>query len=142
MATERSCAAVRERLEQALLSRSEIGPEERAHLAECAACAAIHARLQDLAAELDAAIAEVLDPDHGADDPPSYTGSVDACIELVHHVLPGWGWHVGYGPKGILPYAALTHDDARHEASAPTVPLALLLALLEAAISERRRRRS
>lgn len=65
-------------------------------------------------------------------DPPPYTGSVDACIDLVHAQLAGWGWHVGFGPSGVLPYAALHDDTRRVEASAPTVPLALLRALAAA----------
>ena len=66
---------------------------------------------------------------------PTYTGSVDCCLELIERVLPGWHWHVGYGPKGIMPYASLVRGDARFEAIAPTVPLALLIALLRARIS-------
>lgn len=56
--------------------------------------------------DLDRSIAELLD--HGAAEVPAYTGSVDACIDLVHRVLPGWSWHVGYGPRGVVPYAAVT----------------------------------
>jgi hypothetical protein len=84
--------------------------------------------------ELDRSIADLLD--HNAAKIPEYTGSVDACIDLVHRVLPGWFWHVGYGPRGVLPYAALWHGHARHEASAPTVPLALLAAVLEAKVED------
>lgn len=82
--------------------------------------------------KLDAAIADVLDPDNAAGEAPAYTSSVDACIALIHRALPGWGWHVGYGPKGVLPYATVAHENARFEATAPTVPLALLNALLAA----------
>jgi hypothetical protein len=84
--------------------------------------------------ELDKSIAELLD--HSAAKITEYTGSVDACIDLIHRVLPGWFWHVGYGPRGVLPYAALWHGDARHETSAPTVPLALLAAILETKVEE------
>ncbi len=84
---------------------------------------------------LDRAIADALDGG-GSDvgDPPGYTASVDQCIALIHRALPGWGWHVGYGPRGILPYASVTDADhsQRFEASAPTVPLALIAALIEA----------
>lgn len=83
----------------------------------------------------DTALDRALDETLGAGasgEAPAYTGSVDACIELVHRMLPGWAWHVGYGAEGVIPYAAVSHGPARHEASAPTVPLALLLALLRA----------
>ena len=71
-----------------------------------------------------------------ADDVPGYTASVDACLALIHARLPAWRWHVGYDPRGILPYVVLTHDlpdeGARVEMAAPTVPLALLGALVKA----------
>jgi hypothetical protein len=84
--------------------------------------------------DLDAAIAAQFGgrPADPPPDPPPYTGSVDACIDLVHAQLAGWGWHVGFGPSGVLPYAALHDDTRRVEASAPTVPLALLRALVAA----------
>ncbi len=63
---------------------------------------------------------------------PPYTASVDACIALMERVMPGWHWHVGYGPKGVMPYASLSKGKIRVEAIAATVPLALLTALLEA----------
>lgn len=69
--------------------------------------------------------------DDGA-SPPDYTASVDRCIELLHRLLPGWSWHVGWNATGVLPYATL-HDAARRvEAAAPTVPLALLKAIVRA----------
>ena len=76
---------------------------------------------------LDAAIAETLDAPEA-----TYSSSVDACLDLLHRVLPGWGWHVGYGPLGILPYATVQRGEARFEASAATVPLALLDAIVAA----------
>ena len=82
--------------------------------------------------DLDRGIAHCLDGSNG--DPtetPPFTASVDACIHLIERTLPGWHWHVGYGPKGIMPYAALMNGELRYEATAPTVPLALLIALLE-----------
>lgn len=84
--------------------------------------------------QLDAAIADLLRDADSMSDAPEYTASVDACIELVHRVLPGWGWHVGYGPRGVVPYAAVSNGPTRHAASAPTVPLALLAAMLMAKI--------
>jgi hypothetical protein len=60
-----------------------------------------------------------------------YTASEPACFELIHQVLPGWKVHVGYGVKGVFPYASVSNDHGkRFEAKAPTVPLALLLALM------------
>ena len=68
---------------------------------------------------------------------PRYTSSVDLSLDLIHRLRPGWHWHTGFGVKGITPYASLSEDsnsdDAeRFEASAPTVPLALLITLFEA----------
>lgn len=71
-----------------------------------------------------------------ADRVPAYTSSVDACLALVHERLPEWHWHLGYGATGVFPYAVLTHGpedaDSRSEATAPTVPLALLRAFVKA----------
>jgi hypothetical protein len=63
---------------------------------------------------------------------PDYTASVDRCVDLVHVALPGWSWHVGWDATGVLPYATLHLGGRRFEARAPTVPLALLRALLRA----------
>ncbi len=46
--------------------------------------------------------------------------------------MPGCHWHVGYGPKGVMPYASLSNGKIRCEAIATTVPFALLIATLEA----------
>ncbi|GAB6052251.1 hypothetical protein JCM17960_10710 [Magnetospira thiophila] len=69
-----------------------------------------------------------LGPQEG--DPPPLTGSVDRCLELVHQVLPGWHWHVGWGASGFLPYALLSHQGHEYHSDGPTVPLALLRALM------------
>jgi len=66
------------------------------------------------------------------DDPPAYTSSIDLCVSLIERVIPGWHWHVGFGPKGVMPYASLYTDQLHYEAMAGTVPLALLSALLQA----------
>lgn len=90
---------------------------------------------------LDRHLAEVLHDDPDAEGPHDYSGSVDACLRLIARVAPDWHWHVGHGPDGILPYAALSKgeaNDRRFESAAPTVPLALLGALLQALIAERR----
>jgi hypothetical protein len=70
----------------------------------------------------------------------NYTASIDDCVELIETVLPEWHWHIGRGPRGILPYATLqrsagaSKEPQNHvEATAPTVPLALLLAVVKAA---------
>ncbi len=86
--------------------------------------------------ELDARIHTVVasladDPAEG--DCPPYTASVKACFELIHQALPGWRWHVGYGVRGVFPYASLSDGRKhRYEAEGPTVPLVLLLALSRA----------
>lgn len=91
--------------------------------------------------DLDQRIARLLDNASGGDSVPSYTGSVDACIALIGRIAPHWHWHIGHGPSGVLPYAALSREGGdsevdRVEASSCTVPLALLGALIEAKISE------
>lgn len=83
---------------------------------------------------VDAELARRLDPARAAGgDPPGYTGSVDRAVELVQVALPGWSWHVGWNASGVLPYATLHRGGRLVEASAPTVPLALLRALAKAA---------
>ena len=83
---------------------------------------------------LDRDIAALLEPP-GAGSTPSYTTSVPDCIALIARLLPAWTWHVGHGPNGVLPYAFVRRGRERHEASAPTVPLALLGALVRAMIA-------
>lgn len=94
---------------------------------------------------LDARIGELLAPMNGAHALPAYTASVDACLDLIRSTLPHWHWHVGHGPRGLLPYASLTKHvpatnvvEGRVEASAPTVPLALLGATVKAHIADGR----
>jgi len=96
---------------------------------------------------IDRLVADLFDDRPAAETIPNYTGSVDACLALIGRVLPHWHWHVGYGPGGVLPYAALRIESAgaasaanRVEATAPTVPLALLGALIKAKQGGRRRR--
>ena len=90
---------------------------------------------------LDSEIALYLDDEASRqNDPPCYTASVDLCIELVARVLPGWHWHVGFGPKGVMPYAYLSNGKMRQEATAGTVPLALLIALFRVLEIERHSR--
>ena len=50
--------------------------------------------------QLDAALALAF---AGGEPPPDYTASIDRCLELVHAVLPGWAWHVGWNATGVLP---------------------------------------
>ncbi|MGI9414847.1 MAG: hypothetical protein ACR2PM_14325 [Hyphomicrobiales bacterium] len=92
---------------------------------------------------MDHAIAETIDPAAGGNPVRDYTSSVDTCLSLIGAALPDWHWHVGHGPSGILPYASLTRttgpDDAatlRVEATAGTVPLALLHATVKALIAD------
>jgi len=63
----------------------------------------------------------------------AFSASVDACLALIGRALPEWHWHVGHGPKGILPYASMASDNSsqRVEMVAPTVPLALLGCLVK-----------
>lgn len=61
-----------------------------------------------------------------------FTEAVEPCRALVASQLPGWHLHVGFGVSGVLPYAALSDAGHHVEAEAPTVPLAILRALLRA----------
>jgi hypothetical protein len=81
--------------------------------------------------QLDKDIARLLDGQEA-----DYTASVDRCIELVHRVLPGWAWHVGWDATGVLPYATVHRGERRTVAAAPTVPLALLKALIDARLQQ------
>lgn len=86
---------------------------------------------------LDREIAAVIEGSDGNSRIPAYTASVDECIALVKNTLPEWHWHLGHGPMGIVPYASMSRDDKDAneilvQASAPTVPLALLSALVKA----------
>lgn len=80
---------------------------------------------------LDQALARLADP-AATGAAPDYTASVDRTVDLVHALLPGWSWHVGWNATGVLPYATLHQGERLVEASAPTVPLALLRALVRA----------
>ena len=85
---------------------------------------------------LDAEIAQLLQGDTGS--PPNFTGSVDACLNLLFDVLPGWHWHVGHGANGILPYATVSKDRTIIEADGTTVPLVLLTAMIKALLQQGR----
>lgn len=87
--------------------------------------------------EIDAAIA-ALDPRAAieASSPPSFTRSVDACLELLRRTRPGWAWHVGWGATGVVPYVTVSRSERRYEARASTIPLALLDALLQVEIAD------
>ncbi|SUS06130.1 conserved hypothetical protein [Candidatus Defluviicoccus seviourii] len=108
-----------------------------------APAAADSTRLTDLLTRLDAATGPdpTLDRDIGqalggsttAGEGPAYTASIDRCFDLLHQVAPGWHWHVGFGVTGLLPYATLALGPRRFEASAATVPLALLNVIVRAA---------
>jgi len=100
------------------------------------------ARLQQASGsdrDLDLAILRVLEPSgetSRTETAPDYTGSVPVSMALVRRHLPDWRLHLGYGVRGIFPYAALSRRaDERFEATAPTVPLAILRALVEALAS-------
>ncbi len=83
-------------------------------------------------AELDRLIAARLEQPNTPDPVPDYTASVDSCLGLIGRVLPGWHWHIGFGPRGIFPYATLQDGEDIFEALAPTVPLALLQVAVQA----------
>lgn len=92
--------------------------------------------------DLDRLIRDALDAGNASSS--SYSSSVDDCIALIGTVLPGWAWHVGHGARGIFPYASLHPKspaeggaELRAEATASTVPLALLQALVKALLLKR-----
>ncbi|MDJ0941847.1 MAG: hypothetical protein QNJ30_00155 [Kiloniellales bacterium] len=82
--------------------------------------------------ELDREIADRLERADRPNPVPDYTASVDSCLGLIGRILPGWHWHIGFGPRGIFPYATLQDGEDLFEAMAPTVPLALLHAVGQA----------
>jgi len=60
-----------------------------------------------------------------------YTESVAECRRLVALALPNGHLHVGFGVSGIFPYCVVRDGALRGEAEAPTVPLAILRALVD-----------
>lgn len=74
---------------------------------------------------LDAAVAQAY-----ATPPAAYTASVSECRRLVEHVRPKARLHLGYGASGVFPYAAVVDGETRSQAEGPTVPLAILRALV------------
>lgn len=62
-----------------------------------------------------------------------YTGSVEACRQLVATRLPGWKLHLGFDVTGVFPYAALTRGALHLEAEAAALPLAILKVAVKAA---------
>ncbi len=71
------------------------------------------------------------------EDGEGYSASLERCTALLERALPGWSWHVGWGPSGVLPYARLRRGGERVGAQAPTVPLALLEPIVAAASGRR-----
>ncbi len=63
----------------------------------------------------------------------AYSESAADCRRLVARVLPDWRLHLGFDGAGGRPYAVVSNADIRVEAEAPTVPLAILTALMELA---------
>ncbi len=64
-----------------------------------------------------------------------YSSSVDACLGLIHDLLPGAHWHVGRADDGVSLYASLSRGRRRAENTNTTVPLALLTVI--AALTEK-----
>jgi hypothetical protein len=72
-------------------------------------------------------------------DPDEFTASIDAAVALIERVLPGCVGDVDFGhAHADQPGARLfvPSEIGNHAAEAPTPALALLLALLDAKISE------
>jgi hypothetical protein len=96
------------------------------------------ARLLATASGADPAIDRAVAATFGAEDGEGgWSASVEHCVALLGRVLPGWSWHVGWGPSGVVPYARLRRGAERVSAEAPTVPIALLRAIARAVAGER-----
>lgn len=67
----------------------------------------------------------------------AYTESVDLARQLAGQALPGWKLHVGFDASGVLPYAAVRGPGGRVDGTGPTVPLAILRVVLDAAVNHR-----
>ena len=76
--------------------------------------------------ELDRAVAEAL-----AVPVREYSASVDACLWLIHDLLPNTRWHVGRADDGVSIYATLTKGQHHAECTNVTVPLALLTVIVK-----------
>lgn len=83
-------------------------------------------------AQVDALIAEVFRL-----APAEFTSSAEASRHLSAQLLPHWQLRVGYDVCGILPSATVSLGGKRHSVVAPTVPLAVLRALISAVIDQR-----
>lgn len=64
--------------------------------------------------------------------PADYSADVMAARQLVKQLLPEAELKVGYDVCGILPSATVRHMSGRWTATAPTVPLAILRAMMGA----------
>ena len=94
--------------------------------------------------ELDCEIAKALNEDWYADDenavlfctPPKYTKSIDAALELVSRKLPERAWRLGQfkNKEGQAEYWAAM--DGVSVSYKPSLPIAILTALLSALIAE------
>jgi hypothetical protein len=78
--------------------------------------------------ELDTALAATF----GECDPTTeyFTSSIDAALALVERTRPGCGWHVSTQDDGYTAWLELIDRDVIE--TAPTAPLAILIALMTA----------
>ena len=67
----------------------------------------------------------------GVSDIPAFSGSIDAALALVSEKLPGWDW---VARPGFAQLYETPGDvwSASAQATAPTVPIAILIALFKA----------
>lgn len=82
--------------------------------------------------QIDATIAELFGL-----DPAEFTSSAEVSRRLGAQLLPHWQLRVGYDVCGIFPSATASLEDRRHSSVAPTVPLAVLRALISAVVDQR-----
>lgn len=92
--------------------------------------AAVSPDWSELARRLDAATGpdSALDAALGGE---AVTESAEGAAAWARATLPDWHLHVGFDVSGVLPYAALNGTGRHVEASAPTVPLAILRAVVK-----------
>lgn len=82
--------------------------------------------------QIDASIAELFEI-----EPAEFTSSAAESRRLSAQLLPHWQLRVGYDVCGIFPSATVSLGDRRHSSVAPTVPLAVLRALISAVVDQR-----
>jgi hypothetical protein len=93
--------------------------------------------------KIDRAINRIANPGSGNPETPKYTGSINAALAFAERMLPGWEWrsgsrdadHANDWPWAELLPPGWDGGDDYHGGNAPTAPLAIIIATLEALIA-------